>query len=159
MLDYFPILRNLPDFMNPSKKRGKELHKEEIALYKHYMLKVKERKEKGIIAKNFCDDMFKQQEKIGFSDDWASYVSGTLLEAGSDTTASIFLSFAVAMINFPEVQKKGENSQRSELVWTRMADSLVAQSEIDRVIGPDRLPTMADEVSAHGVKTRIFAAC
>jgi purine-cytosine permease-like protein len=50
---------------------------------------------------------FTQQKKHSFSDDWASYVSGTLLEAGSDTTASIFLSFAVAMINFPGVQKKG----------------------------------------------------
>lgn len=107
MLDYFPILRLLPDFINPSKKRGKELHKEEIALYKSYMLKVKERMEKGIITGAFCEDMFKRQEKDGFTDDWASYVSGTLLEAGSDTTASIFLSFAVAMINFPEVQKKG----------------------------------------------------
>ncbi|KAL1885084.1 hypothetical protein Plec18167_001741 [Paecilomyces lecythidis] len=126
MLDYFPVLRLLPDFMNPSKKRGKELHKEEIALYKSYMLKVKERMQQGIITGAFCEDMFKRQEKDGFTDDWASYVSGTLLEAGSDTTASIFLSFAVAMINFPEVQKK-------------------AQQEIDRVIGSDRLPTMADE--------------
>jgi cytochrome P450 len=107
MLDYFPILRHLPDFINPSKRRGKELHRAEIALYKSYMLRVKERNEKGIKSKNFCDDMFKQQQKHGFTDDWASYVSGTLLEAGSDTTASIFLSFAVAMINFPEVQKKG----------------------------------------------------
>lgn len=107
MLDYFPILRLLPDFINPSKKRGKELHKEEISLYKFYMLKVKERIQKGILTGCFCEDMFKRQEKDGFTDDWASYVSGTLLEAGSDTTASIFLSFAVAMINFPEVQKKG----------------------------------------------------
>lgn len=76
-------------------------------MYKSYLLKVKERIAKGIASKNFCEDMFKSQEKVGFSDDWASYVSGTLLEAGSDTTASIFLSFAVAMINFPEVQKKG----------------------------------------------------
>lgn len=105
------------------------MHKEEIALYKSYMLRVKERNEKGIKSKNFCDDMFKWQQKHGFTDDWASYVSGTLLEAGSDTTASIFLSFAVAMINFPEVQK-------------------IAQNEIDRVIGDDRLPTMADEVCA-----------
>lgn len=107
MLDYFPILRNLPEFINPSKKKGKQLHKEEIALYKSYVLKVKDRITKGIASKNFCEDMFKSQEKMGFSDDWASYVSGTLLEAGSDTTASIFLSFAVAMINFPDIQKKG----------------------------------------------------
>lgn len=109
MLDYLTILRHLPDFMNPSKRKWKELHRAELALYKSYMLKVKERNEKGIKSKNFCDDMFKQQEKHGFTDDWASYVSGTLLEAGSDTTASIFLSFAAAMINFPEVQKKGKH--------------------------------------------------
>ena len=110
MLDYFPILRNLPDSINPSKKKGKQLHKEEIRLYKSYMLKVKDRIATGIASKSFCEDMFKSQEKVGFSDDWASYVSGTLLEAGSDTTASIFLSFAVAMINFPEVQKKVPHS-------------------------------------------------
>jgi hypothetical protein len=107
MLDYFPILRLLPDFINPGKRKGKQLHKEEIALYKDYMLKVKQRIDKGILTGCFCEDMFKMQKKDGFSDDWASYVSGTLLEAGSDTTASIFLSFAVAMINFPEAQKKG----------------------------------------------------
>ncbi|KAL1971277.1 hypothetical protein VTN77DRAFT_229 [Rasamsonia byssochlamydoides] len=105
MLDYFPILRILPDFMNPEKRKWKQLHNEEITLYKDYMLKVKERINKGILTGCFCEDMFKMQEKDGFSDDWASYVSGTLLEAGSDTTASIFLLFAVVMVNFPEAQK------------------------------------------------------
>jgi hypothetical protein len=106
MLDYFPILHSLPDLLSPSKRRAKELHKEEITLYKSYMLLVKERNEKDIKAKNFCDYIFTQQKKYSFLDDWASYVSGTLLEAGADTTASIFFSFAVAMINFPEVQKE-----------------------------------------------------
>lgn len=108
-LDYFPALRMLPDFMNPSKKRGKELHKEEIALYKSYMLKVKDRMNQKIFTGCFCEEMSKKQEKDHFSDEWACYVSGTLLEAGSDTTASIFLSFAVAMVNFPEAQKKGQH--------------------------------------------------
>lgn len=107
MMDYFPILQKLPDWMSPTKRFAKKLHKEELALYKSYMLKVRERLEAGTANKNFVEDMFKHQEKHGFTDDWASYVSGTLLEAGSDTTASIFLSFAIAMIKFPEVQKKG----------------------------------------------------
>jgi cytochrome P450 len=106
-MDYFPILQKLPDFMSPTKRKAKQLHKEELDLYKSYMLKVRDKLEKGTAGKNFVEDMFKYQEKHGFTDDWASYVSGTLLEAGSDTTASIFLSFAVAMINFPDVQKKG----------------------------------------------------
>ena len=52
--------------------------------------------------------------------------NSTLLEAGSDTTASTMVGFIQAMACFPRVQKK-------------------AQEEIDRVIGSDRLPTMADE--------------
>ena len=50
----------------------------------------------------------------------------TLLEAGSDTTASTMVGFIQAMACFPEVQKK-------------------AQDEIDRIVGSERLPTMADE--------------
>jgi cytochrome P450 len=62
----------------------------------------------------------------GFSDDLGGYISGALLEAGSDTTAAILVGFVQAMVVFPEVQKK-------------------AHEEIDRVVGPDRLPTMEDE--------------
>lgn len=80
MLDYFPALRSLPDFMNPMKARGKQLHLKEIEFYKSYMLKVKERMDQGIYTGCFCEDMFRRQEKEKFTNDWASYVSGTLLE-------------------------------------------------------------------------------
>ena len=62
------------------------------------------------------------------SDDQAAYLSGSLLEAGSDTTSSILVGFVQAMMVFPEVQK-------------------LAQEDIDRVIGMDRLPSMEDAPS------------
>jgi cytochrome P450 len=65
------------------------------------------------------------QETEKFSDDAAGYTSGSLLEAGSDTTASTLYGFILATIVWPEVQAK-------------------VQEEIDRVVGPDRLPTMDD---------------
>jgi len=64
-----------------------------------------------------------QSEKL--SDDAAGYIVGSLLEGGSDTTSSSLYGFIQAMMVFPEVQKK-------------------AQEEIDRVVGPDRLPEVAD---------------
>lgn len=70
-------------------------------------------------------DLLQAQEAEGFSDNLAGYISGSLLEAGSDTTAATLVGFVQAMVVFPEVQKK-------------------AQMEIDRVCG-DRLPTMEDE--------------
>lgn len=128
LLDYYPILRKLPDFINPMSRKGKALHREEIALYKDYIHRVRERQQKGISPPCFCTEaLFRAQEKHGFTDDWASYVSGTLLEAGSDTTASIFVGFIVAMVNFPRVQKK-------------------AQEELDGVVGPNRLPSMDDDL-------------
>jgi len=45
--------------------------------------------------------------------------------AGSDTSVAVLCTFLAAMVKFPEVQAK-------------------AQAEIDRVIGRDRLPTIAE---------------
>ena len=47
------------------------------------------------------------------------------MEAGSDTAMSFLRSLILAMIEFPESQRK-------------------AQEEIDRVIGSDRVPTIED---------------
>jgi cytochrome P450 len=59
------------------------------------------------------------------SDEQAAYLSGSLLEAGADTTACTLVGFVQAMLVFPEVQEK-------------------AQEELDKVIGSSRLPTIDD---------------
>ncbi|KAH9843975.1 cytochrome P450 [Rhodofomes roseus] len=51
--------------------------------------------------------------------------AASLYSAGADTTVSAICSFFLAMMCFPDAQRK-------------------AQAEIDRVIGNDRLPTLAD---------------
>lgn len=60
-------------------------------------------------------------------------MSGSLLEAGSDTTSGTLYGFILAMLVFPEVQKK-------------------AQEEIDRVVGQARLPTMDDYEELHYIR-------
>jgi cytochrome P450 len=60
-----------------------------------------------------------------FSDDLAGYMSGSLLEAGSDTTAGILYGFIQAMVVWPEVQRK-------------------VREEVDRVVGSERLPSIDD---------------
>lgn len=59
------------------------------------------------------------------SDEQAAYLSGSLLEAGSDTTSAILVGFVQAMLVSPEVQRR-------------------AQAEVDREVGAARLPTMED---------------
>lgn len=125
LIDFFPFLRQLPDFLLPTQKKAKELHKHEKALYRGHWLKAKKQTQENTINPCFCAGMYEAQKRDGFSDDQAAYISGTLLEAGSDTTSSTLYAFMQAMLLFPDVQKK-------------------AQAEIDRVIGPDRLPVMED---------------
>lgn len=54
-----------------------------------------------------------------------SWTAASMLNAGTDTTAASLLSFFLAMILFPDVQKR-------------------AQEEIDRVVGDSRLPSLGD---------------
>jgi len=134
LVDFFPWMRKLPEFMIPVQKKARELHKKEKALYLSHWLKAKEDTAAGTITRCFSEELVREQKKEGFSDDQAAYISGTLLEAGSDTTSSTLYAFVQAMLLYPEVQRK-------------------AQEEIDRVIGPDRLPTMEDEYDLQYIRS------
>jgi cytochrome P450 len=77
-------------------------------------------------------DLVKIQKNEGLSDDLAAYISGSILQAGSETTASILVGFIQAMVIFPKVAK-------------------IAQAELDRVCG-DRLPDLNDVPNLHYIR-------
>ncbi|KAI0134463.1 cytochrome P450 [Xylariales sp. AK1849] len=124
LLDVFPFLRHLPDVFLPMRRYAKELHRKEYDLYVGLYLDTKKKLKDGKAKPCFCVDLVGAQEEQGFSDGIAGYVSGSLLEAGSDTTAATLVGFVQAMTIFPEVVKAG-------------------QEELDRVCG-DRLPDLND---------------
>lgn len=126
LLDAFPVFRLLPDFVFPIKKKAKELHKSEKALYLDLWLDAKTAIKDGTIKPCFCEGLAETQKREGLSDDQAAYLAGTMLEAGSDTTSNTLYGFIQAMVLYPEAQRK-------------------AQRELDRVVGSARLPSMADE--------------
>lgn len=126
MVDFFPILQYLPDFFLPVRVKAKELHEKEKKLYVGHWMKAKQSIKDGTAKPCFSIDLLKTQASEGFDDLQAGYISGTVLEAGSDTTSSTIYAFVQAMLLFPEVQAK-------------------AKAEIERVVGGDRLPTMDDE--------------
>lgn len=125
VIDFFPFLGWLPESLVPAQRKAKELHKHEKVLYLSHWLKAKKETREGTINPCFCEGMLEAQKRDQFSDDLAAYISGSLLEAGSDTTSNTLYGFVQAMLVYPDVQRK-------------------AQAEIDRVIGPSRLPIMDD---------------
>lgn len=72
-----------------------------------------------------CTDLANSQNSENLSDKQVAYTSGSLLEAGSDTTYSTLVGFVQAMLLFPSVAQQ-------------------AQEEIERVCG-ERLPIIEDE--------------
>lgn len=61
-----------------------------------------------------------------FRDTLLAYVAGAMLEAGSDTTASVITTFVLFMLSNPHILAR-------------------AREEIDRVVGTERMPTSEDE--------------
>jgi cytochrome P450 len=123
----------LPDFMLPVQKKARQLHKVEKELYVGHWLNAKKSIKNGTAKPCFCVDLARSQDNEGFSDSQAGYISGTVLEAGSDTTSSTLYAFVQAMVLFPEVQAK-------------------AKAEIERVVGGSRLPTMDDEMDLQYIR-------
>jgi cytochrome P450 len=134
LIDFYPFLQKLPDFFVPVRTKAKALHKKEKELYLGHWMKSKNSIKNGTAKPCFCIDLAKSQDAEDFSDDQASYISGTVLEAGSDTTSSTIYAFIQAMVLFPEVQAK-------------------AKAEIERVVGPNRLPTMDDECDLQYIRS------
>lgn len=139
LIDFFPLLRYLPNMFNRTQTRAQEHHQREKKLYLEHWLNAKAAITDGSIKPCFCVGMAEAQKVDGFSDEQACYISGTLLEAGSDTTSSTLYGFVQAMVLYPEVQK-------------------MAQDEIDRVIGSNRLPIMDDEADLQYIRQCIKEA-
>ncbi|KAK9415055.1 putative Cytochrome P450 [Seiridium unicorne] len=127
LMDFLPILKMLPTWMLPTKQRAARNHKREKTLYRYHW----DRAKADILSSDkpnpsFSVGLVREQNKHGFDDDFAAYITGTLLEAGTDTTANTLIWFICAMLVFPEVQQR-------------------ARAELDRVVGSDRRPLPEDE--------------
>lgn len=144
-LDVYPSLRSLPSFMLPTLRFAQRAYKDTTDLYLGHWLDAKKRVLGGTskvsltsnrgwtwitrLIRNmqpcFCVGIVESQITAGFSEDVAGYISGTILEAGSDTTSASLIGFVQAMVLYPAAQKQ-------------------AQDEVDRVCGTDRLPSIED---------------
>jgi len=82
----------------------------------------------GTYEPSYVSDLLEHQEAEGLDDEFIMKSAAVAYGAGAETSASSTAAFVLAMMNFPEVQAKG-------------------QAEIDKVIGGNRLPTFSDRES------------
>ncbi|PKY05091.1 putative cytochrome P450 [Aspergillus campestris IBT 28561] len=126
-LDSWPFLWKIPQWFLPVCKQAREIAaKHRDLIWRNYS-DVQDRTVKGAALPSFNNAI---QEKLkqgwpGVSEIEGAEIGHHLLTGTTDTTASSLVNWVAAMCLNPEAQKK-------------------AQEEIDRVVGPDRLPTDDD---------------
>lgn len=124
----FPFLRKLPIWLSPWrawKKLALGVRRDQRALYYALFNETKKRLAEGKANDCFLSQCLRVQEKDGVNDDFIAYLGGVLIEGGAETSASTTMVFIMAMAAFPHVLA-------------------LAQEEIDRVVGRDRMPSRDD---------------
>ncbi|KAF8511560.1 cytochrome P450 [Hysterangium stoloniferum] len=118
LVDIFPVLDVLPNFLAPWRARAKAAHDVELRLFSKLALEVKHRMDSGEALDCLTAHLWKKQKEMDLDLEELSYIAGQGMEAGSDTTSSTMQWFFIAMALHPECMKK-------------------AQIEIDSVVGSE----------------------
>lgn len=137
-VDSFPSLRRIPQFLLGNwYDYAKRVFEHDSKVYLDMWNQLKREVDQGTAKNCFCKDFYlKDPTKNGIDDLLAAYTCGGLVEAGSETTSTTLNNWMLAMCLYPETAQK-------------------AQAEIDRVIGPNRLPNFEDEANLPYVRAMI----
>jgi len=129
LVDFFPFLRPFyrycPTFLMPYKQLLARITVIEKKLFMQLMYSAKENIKAGKVYPSFIRDMLLSEDKDKLSDVEIANNAAHGFGAATDTQWNTTLGFVKAMILYPEVQAE-------------------AHREIDRVVGPDRLPVWED---------------
>lgn len=131
LVDSFPLLAKLPSRMVQNWWNiGREWFEYDSKVYLDLYLDLVEKVKKGTAPDCFIRDVYERiqqsPEKHAISDELAAYAAGSLVEAGSESTSTVINAWIMACQLFPDVVGP-------------------AQEELDRVVGPERMPTFDDE--------------
>ncbi|TBU46186.1 cytochrome P450 [Dichomitus squalens] len=125
LVESWPWLMKLPKSMQWFRREPEDRRQRDIRLLTHLVDDVKKRMADGTSPDCLTSQTVTNQSKNGMSDLEIAYAVSSPFGAGIETTSGTLCVFFLAMLHFPEVMKK-------------------AQDELDKVVGPDRLPGFED---------------
>ncbi|KAH8900452.1 putative cytochrome P450 [Thozetella sp. PMI_491] len=122
-VDAIPALRHLPEWMAPFKQKARRWYEFESRRHLENLHQARNRP-----AWNWTKELLASKEANEVPELEIAYDAGILVDAGLDTTGQTLEMFVMIAINHPE----------------KVA---LAQTELDRIVGRDRLPTFNDSSS------------
>ncbi|KAI0470352.1 cytochrome P450 [Xylaria cf. heliscus] len=124
-LEIFPFLKFIPDFLTPWrgwKQKSARVKQRQNKLYHDLVSEAKARIADGKGQDSFAAAVLRNNDKTQYNTEELDYLLGFMMEAGSDTTASAFQTFILALATYPGLQAQ-------------------LQEEVDRVFGPKVMPS------------------
>ncbi|KAJ7200845.1 cytochrome P450 [Mycena pura] len=126
LVDVFPAMLYIPEFLAPFKRTAKVWAQATKAMVEAPYLYVRSQMATGTAPVSFVSKLLESEKKLSEEEVRdIRYTASSLYGGGADTTASSLYAFFLAMVLFPDVQRK-------------------ARAELDSVIGGTRLPVYSD---------------
>ncbi|KAJ0420292.1 cytochrome P450 [Aspergillus carlsbadensis] len=128
LVDTFPSLAALPSWLVQNWWTiGRKWHAYDSGVYLDLYNTLIEQVKAGTAPDCFVKDFYlSNPEARGIDAETAAYTAGSMVEAGSESTSTAINTFLLACLLYPHIVAP-------------------AQAELDRVVGPDRIPDFADE--------------
>lgn len=106
-VDSFPLLKIIPQrFSGNWRDRAEDVGGLMKSLSSQVLRDVEERRERGIMRDSFMDRVLDGQEKNQLSRKELHFLGGVLMEGGSDASSSLILAIILAMMAYPNVQRR-----------------------------------------------------
>jgi cytochrome P450 len=124
-VDWIPALEYLPDSLAPWRSEAKKSFADIMRFWSVFYDSIVERAKTGQAPDCFLTRFLEDKDAKLFTDTEKRVLLGSILAAGSETTSTALRWFFKAMVLYPRVVA-------------------AAQEELDRVVGPDRMPGWDD---------------
>ncbi|THU75931.1 cytochrome P450 [Dendrothele bispora CBS 962.96] len=125
LVEFIPWLRYIPAWAAKWKRQALKWNKIDSNMFITLFNEVRDKTEKGDECFSLAATLVKDAGRNNLTERENAWLAGTMYAAGAETTAGVLTWFMLAMIAYPETQKR-------------------AQAELDAVIGRDRIPIFAD---------------
>uniref|UniRef100_A0A0W0F5Y3 Cytochrome p450 n=1 Tax=Moniliophthora roreri TaxID=221103 RepID=A0A0W0F5Y3_MONRR len=126
LANHIPVLEHIPEFLARWKQEMKAKYNMYTESVLKFFLPIKELVvQKQESEPSLCTMLVETQDQHGLNDLESAWLAAALYIGGYDTSLTAIEWLIVAMLAFPDVQRK-------------------VQAEIDAVIGQARIPTLAD---------------
>ncbi|KAJ7196390.1 cytochrome P450 [Mycena pura] len=126
LVDVFPAMLYIPEFLAPFKRTARVWAQATKAMVEAPYLHVRSQMATGTAPVSFVSSLLESEKALSEEDVRdIKCTASSLYGGGADTTAASLYAFFLAMVLFPDVQRK-------------------AQAEIDAVVGGTRLPVHSD---------------